>query len=137
MLKTSIIGKQGPLCPSPWETRHRLGHGEQSILNLPGCSYEGQSWRGANTAHPSPPQFLRIHFLVLAPQGISGNREDSTKISRKTSVAGFRVPLRRCYSLPFAENVSSAASPRQLSSVCVLSFFSRDPSCPGWFLFYI
>lgn len=50
-------------------------------------------------------------------------------------MVGGRVPLWRCYSLPFAANVSSAASPQQLTSVCVLLFFSRDPSCPGRFYF--
>lgn len=89
---------------------------------------------GALTGSTPTPSSFRSTFLCRLHEGLQATERPHQD---KPHRADCGVPERRCRSLPFAPNVSSAASPQQLTSVCVLSFFSREPSCPGRFLFYI
>ena len=89
------------------------------------------------TVSTPPLGSFRSTLLCLLHKGLQATERPPRRSTTQSSVTGCRVPLQRCYSLPFAAKVSSMASPQQLTAVCALSFFSRDPSCPGRLLFYI
>lgn len=67
--------------------------------------------------HPSVPS---------DPQGFAGNNEASTKISRTELGGRLWVPLWRRYSLLFAANISSTASPQRLLSFTAFIFLQRS-----------
>lgn len=89
---------------------------------------------------PTTSLFLQIHFLLPAPQGIAGNREATAKISLHRALSQAAGSLCGDAILFLLQQMSALLplpSSSRLWSVCILSFFSRDPSCPRHFLFYI
>lgn len=112
-----LPGNQTP-AQQQWKT--------ERSLNLPGCLYEAQSCRGTNTAHPySPGPWDVPSFTSSTTRDYRQQWGLHKDKPHRAQLPDAWVPRRHHYSLPFAVNVSPAASPSS-SHLCAFFHFSLE-----------
>lgn len=103
---------------------------EKNFLTLHRCPCKRHNCRGANTARPPPPLFRSI-LPCLVQREISSRSEASTKSSQKPGPFAATLFSFHC------NNCQCSCLSRQLTSLCLHSFFSRDASCLACFFIII
>lgn len=117
--------------PRSW----RIEHLQLALMQL-----WDADWQRANSVHhhpPPPPVPSDPLSFACSPRDCRQQRDlHKDKLHRALwqaagSLCGDAILF------PLQQMSALLPLPSSLTSVCVLSFFSRDPSCPGRFLFYI